>query len=103
MRMLASGDLFDEEVIAEPFEMPGSTQQFAVHQALGFDEGSRGRFAASHVETGFAIAFGETPEAAIEAARKKWASKSIEERNAALERARGIRTARQKNREGGAL
>lgn len=101
MRMIASGDRFDVEVIAEPFDMPGTAEQFAVRHVIGDED--RGEFVAAHVGTGFAIAFGESIDGAIQAGRAKWASKTPEERLAALERARSIRAERLKNNRDGMM
>lgn len=93
MKMIATGDAFDEIVIAQPFEIPGCAEKFAVHAAIGLDD-ERGGWAAAHVETGFAIAFGDTVEEAIDACRAKWNSKTPIEQAEALEKARQIRAAR---------
>lgn len=91
MRMIATGESFDELVIAEPFDIPGTSEQFAVHYAIGSDPDNRGCWAAAHVGTGFAIAFGDTVDEAIAACRAKWASKTPAERAEALDHARQIR------------
>lgn len=93
MRIIISGDVCEQEAIAEPFSIEGSDEQFAVHQALGADV-EKGLFTATHVATGFAIARGNTIDEAIEAARAAWASKTPEQIADGLIRARAIRTAR---------
>lgn len=94
MRIIVSGDRADEEVIAESFTIEGSDEQFAVHHALGADAVERGRFAATHVDTGFAIARADTIDGAIEAGRAAWAARTPEQVKAALIRACAIRTTR---------
>lgn len=92
--MLAAGERFDEEVVAEEFSMPETTERFAVHAAIAADDEDRGAWVAAHIESGFAIAFGDTPDEAIAAGRAKWASKTRAERAEALERAMAFRVAR---------
>jgi len=72
MRLTIAGNVGDELVIAEPFEVEGSDEQFAVHPAIG-DDGYRGRWVATHVGTGFAIGRADTIDGAMEAGRKAWA------------------------------
>jgi hypothetical protein len=90
----------DREVIAEAFEIDGSDEKFAVHASLGPDGVERGRFAATHIDTGFAIAFGDTVDQAIEAGRAAWNSKTEEDRGACIERARQFRAAREAEAQG---
>lgn len=99
MKMIAAGDAFDEVVIGHPFDIPGCSEKFAVHASIGIDD-DRGMWAASHVETGFAIAFGDTIEDAIEACCAKWNSKTPTEQAAALEKARQIRAERDAGKAG---
>jgi hypothetical protein len=101
MRLTITGLLSDREVIAEPFDIDGSAEKFAVHAALGPDRAERGQFAATHIETGFAIAFGDTVDEAIEAGRAAWLSKAPEERLARIEGARQFRSAREADAQGG--
>ena len=94
MRMLAAGDSHDVEVIAEPFEIPGTCERFAVHAAICEEDAQCGNWVAAHVETGFAIAFGCTVEDAIAAGRARWLSKPPDERDSALARVREFRASR---------
>lgn len=93
MRIMISGDVCDEEVIAEPFTVEGSTEQFAVHPAVGRDV-DRGKWVATHVDTGFAIGRGATIDAAIEDGRRAWAAATPAQRTAAKTRAIAMRQAR---------
>jgi hypothetical protein len=101
MRMIATGDSHDVEVIAESFEIPGTSERFAVHAAICEDDAQRGDWVAAHVETGFAIGFGETIDAAVAAGRAAWLSKSPEECAAALARVREFCSARRTRRTNG--
>ena len=74
-----SGRVAPEEVIAEPFEIEGSGESFAVHRSIGFDWGDGPRWSATHVQTGLSVARGETIDATIEAARLAWSSRTPEE------------------------
>ncbi len=94
MRLIVSGNLCEEEVIAEPVAIEGTNEQFGVHRALGGDAIEKGLFAVTHVGTGFAIARGDTIDEAIAAGRAAWASKTPEEIESALTKARAIRTTR---------
>jgi len=94
MRITVSGTQCEEEVIAEPFTIDGTGENFAVHRAIGTDAIDKGLFAATHVDTGFAIARGDTIDETIAAARNAWLSKTPAEIEAALTQARAIRTAR---------
>lgn len=80
MRIMLAGDFCDEEVIAEPFAIAGSDEQFAVHRALDCDlDDGKPLWAATHVETGFAIARGDTIDGTIERACAIWQSKTPEQ------------------------
>jgi len=92
MRIVVTGDQHDEEVIAEPFEIEGSGEVFAVHPAIGGDD--RGAWSATHVDTGLSIARGDTIDEAIAAGRSAWNSKSPAEIAAAKARGAAIRAAR---------
>jgi hypothetical protein len=97
MRVVISGDLADVLVIAEPFEIEGSHEQFAVHRTFGSDDAEeRGAWSATHVETGLRVAAGGTIDEAIEVARTLWASKTPEQIAAVLNRGASIRQARAK-------
>lgn len=93
MKFIVLGDVHDVEVEGEPFAMPFSSDVFAVHRSIG-PVGPGRRFTASHVETGFAVGFGGTPDRAIKAAREVWASKSAAQREEALFDARAIKYSR---------
>lgn len=86
MRLTIAGNACDELVIAEPFEVEGCDEQFAVHAAIG-DDSYRGRWVATHVATGFAIGRADTIDGAIEAGRKAWAAATPEQIVAAKTRA----------------
>jgi hypothetical protein len=87
MRIVISGDLAEVLVIAEPFEIVGSDEQFAVHRTFGINDAEeRGAWSATHVKTGLRIAAGETIDEAIDAARTLWASKTSEQIGVALAR-----------------
>jgi hypothetical protein len=97
MRIMIAGDIRDEEVIAEPFEIEGSSDQFAVHRAIQADvEAGKGPWTATHVGTGFAIARGYSVDEAIEKARAAWKSKTpeqIEQAKASARQRRAMRDA----------
>ena len=94
MRLMISGDVCDEEVIAEPFSVEGSNEKFAVHPAIGLDI-ERGKWVATHVDTGFAIGRGSTIDAAIEAGRAAWAAATPAQIVAAKTRAIAMLQARE--------
>jgi len=93
MRLLIAGNAFDEEVIGEPFDVEGSDERFAVHPAIASDS-YRGKWVATHVDTGFAIGRADTIDGAIEAGRKAWAAATPEEIIAAKTRAIAVLQAR---------
>jgi hypothetical protein len=72
VRLMAAGDQCDEEVIGEPFSIEGVEERFAVHASLRSDHWIA-PWTASHVDSGFAVARGDTIDGAIAAARKRWA------------------------------
>lgn len=84
MRIIVAGDLYLEEIDAQPFEILGSAERFAVHEAIGTDGILRGLYTASHIATGLAIGRGDTPAFAICNARAAWASKTAIERKTAI-------------------
>lgn len=90
MRLMIHGQITTVEVIAELFSMPGSDDQFAVHQSLLCDAEEKGLFTATHVRTGFAFARGDTIDDAIEAGRAAWASRTPAEHAAAIARATAL-------------
>jgi hypothetical protein len=92
MKIIVTGDLYIEEVDAEPFEITGSDEQFAVHEAIGSDPALRGLFTASHVATGLAIGRGDTPAFAIADARQTWAAKTSQQRAEAVINGMGVRS-----------
>jgi hypothetical protein len=94
MRLIISGDHADQLVIAEPFSVAGSEERFAVHRAIGLDVKEKGAWSATHVETGFRLASGDTIDDAIAACRLVWASKSPEQIAEARARAVAIRESR---------
>lgn len=95
MRITFSAPDRNLEVIAESFEIDGSDEKFAVHPALPGDE-HRGRFVATHIDTGYAIGRAATIDGAIKAGCKAWVAASPQKiidakaRAAAALRARGI-------------
>lgn len=93
MRILVTGDVCMEEVIAEPFEIEGSREAFAVHRAIDGDF-DRGFWTATHVDTGLALGRGETIDGAIDAARTAWNAASPELRQQAIERGCAARAER---------
>jgi acyl-CoA reductase-like NAD-dependent aldehyde dehydrogenase len=95
MRIVLAGLAGDVEVVAEPFEIEGSREEFGVHPTLKLDVLEHGKWTASHVETGFRVASGDTIDAAISAARETWASMDPKYRAARLRRAIEIRHARE--------
>jgi hypothetical protein len=95
MRIKLAGNVHDQETIAEPFSIDGSSETFAVHRALDADvEAGKEPWAATHVETGFLIARGDSIDAAISNARQVWLSKSPEDIQEAKARAELVRGAR---------
>ena len=90
MRITIEGNVGPCEVIAEPFSIEGSEESFAVHQTLPRQviEMEAKPFTATHVDTGFAIARGDTIDEAIAAAKEVWASKTPEQISAAIDRAK---------------
>jgi hypothetical protein len=89
MRIKIAGNVCDEEVIAEPFDIEGVDEKFAVHCAFAGDE-YRGRWVATHVAIGHA----DTIDGAIEAGRKAWAAATPEQITAAKTRAIAVLQAR---------
>lgn len=79
-------DSRDEEVIAEPFEIAGTDERFAVHPAIKGDEW-RGAWTATHIDTGFSIGRADTIDGAIDAGRKAWAAATPDQIAAAKTRA----------------
>jgi len=57
------------QVIAEPFTIDGSNEKFCVHRS---EIGNDFKYSASHCTTGFRIDGGDTINATIENATKKW-------------------------------
>ena len=99
MRIMLAGDHHDEEVIAEPFAIAGSEEQFAVHRALECDlDAGKPLWAATHVETGFAIARGDSIDETITSARMIWQSKTPEQIELAKSMARQYKTTRDAER-----
>ena len=95
MRIILTGDHHDEEVIAEPFAIAGSGEQFAVHRALDSDlDAGQPLWTATHVETGFAIARGHSIDETITRARMTWQSKTPEQIEQAKSTARLRKAAR---------
>jgi len=74
------------EIPAEQFSIDGSDEIFAVHTTapLQIIQGHQPPLSASHAETGFRIASGNTIEEAIENARDIWTGKTPKERTAAI-------------------
>jgi len=93
MRLLIQGDKYAETVIAEPFTIEGSSEQFAVHRAIRADL-LKGEWSATHVESGFSIGRGDTLEEAVENARTQWLAKTPGEIAEARARAHEINAAR---------
>jgi hypothetical protein len=91
MRLVITGEISNIEVIAEPFEIDGSSDQFAVHPAIGFVAEV---WSATHIATGFSIGAGDTIDEAIADARTKWAAKTPAEIEAAIARATEIKRSR---------
>ena len=80
IRFEICGDQCLEPVIGERFEIPGSKEVFAVHEARHHEKIEHGIFwCASHVGTGFRIAKGDNIESTIESAIIAWHSKTPEE------------------------
>lgn len=69
---------YNEEVIAEPFVIPASSEIFAVHRALRADE-YRGRWVATHIATGHAVGRADTIDGAIQQARATWLAATPEQ------------------------
>lgn len=88
MRMIICGSMEDREVIGLPFEIEGSTEKFAVHASLS---GSKGEWSATHIETGFAFAHGDTIDETIAKARQRWAGGTPDQHQEAIERAHKLR------------
>lgn len=81
------------EVIAEEFTIPGVTgHQFAVHNTVDH----LGHYTATHVATGFAVGRGDTPEEAIEMAKKQWLACNSEALALKLIRAKNLTSVGQK-------
>ena len=78
MRLIIVAVDYNEEVIAEPFTIPGSTETFAVHCALRADA-YRSRWVATHIGTSHAVARADTIDGAIEEARATWLAATPEE------------------------
>jgi len=78
MRIYLSCNNADVLVIAEPFVIEGSGENFGVHRAFG-EKAMSEDWTASHAETGFRVAGGETLDVAIAEARRIWCSKTPEE------------------------
>lgn len=78
MRIIIVANDRNEEVIAEPFEIEGSSEKFAVHRALRADQ-YRGDYVATHVETSFAVSRADTIDGAIAAARRNWLAATPEQ------------------------
>lgn len=75
------------EVFAQEFSIEGAdSDRFAVHNSVN----RIGEYTATHIETGFAIDHGETPEEAIEHARAKWTKATPEERAEKMARAKSL-------------
>lgn len=88
MRIMITGDHHDEEVIAEPFAIAGSDEQFAVHRAIDCDiDDGKPAWSATHVATGFAVAHGDSIDETITRARMVWQSKTPQEIELAKARA----------------
>ena len=79
MRLIIVAHDRNEEVIAEPFEIEGTSENFAVHRALHGDA-YRGNWVATHVETSFAVGRADSVSGAIQAAREAWTAATPEER-----------------------
>ena len=92
MRIMVAGEVADEEVIADEVDISSSGEQFVVHRSIGTEP--RGKFSVTHVDTGFAIAHGETIDDAVVAARDIWASNTPQERISAISYAIAARQAR---------
>lgn len=95
MRFHIFGDKHDEEVIGEPFAIAGTTDQFAVHATILADSWSS-PWTATHVESGFFIARGDTIDGAIAAARVRWSAAPPEKIAEAKAKAAEARAAREK-------
>jgi len=87
MRIKIKGNNIETEVIAEEFTIPGvdtTEHRFGVHHSL-YQYGILGElhldvygFSATHAETGYKMATGDTPDEAIAEARRKWLAASPE-------------------------
>lgn len=77
MRIMIIASDRNVEVVAEPFEIEGSTEKFAVHGALPADW-CRGDWVATHIETSFAVGRADTVDGAIADARAKWVAATPE-------------------------
>jgi len=95
MRLTISGYRAVVLVIAEPFEIEGSEEKFAVHRTYGDEQILwYGEWTATHVETGFRVGAGATCDDAIAAARRNWAERTPQQLEDALRFARITREAR---------
>ena len=81
-----------KEVTGETVEIPNSLgATFAVHAEEYYPDGHKWKFAVSHVDTGMALAFGSTPEAAIKTAKDRVAEKGESGLARAIARGKEVR------------
>lgn len=73
------------DVPALEFDIPGSGHRFAVHR--NFDI-TPDEYAVTHIDTGFRVGAGETMEEAAQVAMERWASKTPQQIEYALLRAK---------------
>lgn len=83
-RYIVKAKVRDEEVIGEEFKIDGEDAVFIVHRSL---DDTRGNFTSTHVDTGFAIGWGESINEAIMHGTKRWLEQSPEKLAASIARA----------------
>jgi hypothetical protein len=93
MRIYISCETADVLVIAEPFAIEGSSESFGVHRAFG-EKSEWEHWTATHAETGFRVAGGDTLDEAVDMARRTWTSKKPEQIVSTLGKVREICAAR---------
>ena len=83
-RYIVKGKNGDEEVIGEEFTIDGVEHKFIVHAAIG----GYYKFSTTHLETGFKLSNGDTIDEAIANGIERWLSRSPDEHERAISKAR---------------